>query len=96
MRARAEEEIGCLWSFGILSFTLGNKTRRKVRHGIGLVLSGAMCLGLRVFVARHMVQALRFTLAMALGVRDNTSCTSGHREGLGFSRFGRNGRQERV
>lgn len=74
MGARAKEEVGSFWSFGILASTLSDKTGSEVGKCVGVVLSGAMCFGLRVFVAMPKVLALRFVVAMTLGVRDDAPC----------------------
>ena len=79
MGARAEEEVGSCWSFGALTSTLSDETSGQVGKTVGFVLSGAMRFRLRVFVAVHGVLALRFILAMTLGVGDDASSTGGHR-----------------
>jgi hypothetical protein len=77
--ARAKEEVGGFWSLRILAFALSDETSGEVGKGVGFVLSGAMRLRLRVFVAMHMLLALRFILAMTLSVRDDATGTSGYR-----------------
>jgi hypothetical protein len=62
-----------------------------VGKGIGSVPPGAMDFRLGVFVAAYVELLLRPILAMALGVRHNTSGTSSDGYGLDLSWFEING-----
>jgi hypothetical protein len=89
--ARTKEEIGGSWSCHILPPALGDETSGEMWKAIGFVSSEAMRFRLRVFMTLHAVLVLGFVLAMALGIRDDTSGTSSYRQCLRFSRFGTDG-----